>query len=56
MESDQLLQVGILALKGFILMLWLQSMASPLQFFIGGLAVLLITYLLNNNVSSSPFA
>jgi len=46
--AEQLLEVGILALKGFIFMLWVQSMASPVQFLIGGLLVLLAAYLLNS--------
>jgi len=45
--AEQLLEVGILAMKGFIFMLWVQSMASPIQFFMGGLLILLAAYLLN---------
>ncbi|KAK0648972.1 hypothetical protein B0T16DRAFT_456424 [Cercophora newfieldiana] len=45
--AEQLLEVGLLALKGFIFMLWVRGMASPFQFLIGGLLILLAAYLLN---------
>jgi hypothetical protein len=54
--AEQLLEIGILAMKGFIFMLWIQSMASPIQFFVGGLLVLLAAYLLSWHQSSASSA
>lgn len=54
--AEQLLEIGILAMKGFIFMLWVQSMASPIQFLVGGLLVLLAAYLLNRYQSSESSA
>jgi len=46
--AEQLVEIGILALKGFIFMLWVQSMASPFQFLVGGLLILAAAYLLSS--------
>lgn len=43
--AEQAVKTGILALKCSILLLWAQSMATPLQFLIGGAAVLLVVFL-----------
>ncbi|KAK3900017.1 hypothetical protein C8A05DRAFT_36354 [Staphylotrichum tortipilum] len=44
---DLLLHTGILILKILTPMLWLQSKLSPLQFLIGGAALILATLLLD---------
>lgn len=43
--AEQAVETGILAIKCSILLLWAQSMATPLQFLIGGAAVLLVVFL-----------
>lgn len=49
--AEQLVEVGIIATKGFILMLWLQTLTSPTQFFVGGLTVLLLGHFLSKHIS-----
>jgi len=51
---EDTLETGIIAIKGFIPMLWLQSKTSPIQFLVGGIAVLLATFLLTLSPSHDP--
>ena len=48
--AEQLVEVGIIAIKGFIIMLWLQTLTSPTQFFVGGLMVLLLAHFLSKHM------
>lgn len=47
--TEMLLKTGILAIKILIPMLWLQSKLSPVQFFIGGTALVLVACLLDSS-------
>jgi hypothetical protein len=42
--AELLLKTGILAVKILVPMLWLQSKLSPLQFLIGGAALVLVVF------------
>ena len=47
--TEILLKTSILALKILIPMLWLQSKLSPVQFLIGGTALILVAFLLDSS-------
>jgi hypothetical protein len=49
--TELILRTRILALKVLIPMLWLQSKLSPIQFLIGGTALLLVVFLFDTSSS-----
>ncbi|KAK0630505.1 cytochrome P450 [Bombardia bombarda] len=50
----ELLETGIAALKGLIPLIWLQSKIPPIQFLIGGVVVLLATFLFTISPPHNP--
>ncbi|KAK4236382.1 hypothetical protein C8A03DRAFT_35721 [Achaetomium macrosporum] len=52
--TELLLRTGILALKVLIPMLWLQSKLSPLQFLVGGAALVLAAFIFDSSPSQDP--
>ncbi|EAA30254.1 cytochrome P450 [Neurospora crassa] len=53
-EIESLLDTGIAAIKGLIPMIWVQSKTSPVQFLVGGVAVLLSYLLLTISPPHDP--
>lgn len=51
---ELLLQTGILALKILILMLWLQSKLSYVQFLVAGMALVLVAFMLDFTTQETP--
>jgi hypothetical protein len=49
--TELLLRTGILALKALVPMLWLQTKLSPLQFLVGGAALVLAAFLYDSSPS-----